>query len=199
MDCFHLIVRVQINNGPDRNIFSPHSSETRFLAVWKVFWKRQWNQLTLQGPGSLWGYLVCAQEKRVWENAVSMIMSFRWYQVIYTTVDKNSLGSTRLGTYFVEYQLDFLSLCLNSKISSRRSTNFASSSSSSAEPSMSSAKQRSWLFCLQCWQCLRDLLRCLSWSFPEICWRGWVRVGIPVGLQLLSGTSLLYCCYRGQH
>ena len=35
-----------------------------------------------------------------------------------------------------------------------------------------------WLFCLQCWQCLRDLLRHLSWSFPEICWRGWVRVDI---------------------
>ena len=43
------------------------------------------------------------------------------------------------------------------------------------------------LFCLQGWQCLHDLLRRLSWSFPEICWRGWVRVDIPVGL--LFGTS----------
>ena len=37
-------------------------------------------------------------------------------------------------------------------------------------------RQRSgdrWLFCLQCWQCLRDHLRRLSWSFPKICWRGW--------------------------
>ena len=25
-----------------------------------------------------------------------------------------------------------------------------------------------WLFCFQCWQCLRDLRRRLSWSFPEI-------------------------------
>ena len=47
-----------------------------------------------------------------------------------------------------------------------------------------------WLFCLQCWQCLHDLLRRLSWSYPEICWRGWVRVDIPVRLQLLFGTSL---------
>ena len=37
-----------------------------------------------------------------------------------------------------------------------------------------------WLFCLQRWQCLRDLPRRLSWPFPEICWRGWVRVDIPV-------------------
>ena len=28
-----------------------------------------------------------------------------------------------------------------------------------------------WLFCLQCGQRLRDLLRHLSWSFPEKCWR----------------------------
>ena len=26
-----------------------------------------------------------------------------------------------------------------------------------------------WLFCLQYWQCLHDLLRRLLWSFPEIC------------------------------
>ena len=56
-----------------------------------------------------------------------------------------------------------------------------------------------WLFCFQCWQCLHDLLRCLSWSFREICWRGWVRVDIPVRLELLFGTSLLYCCWRGLH
>ena len=56
-----------------------------------------------------------------------------------------------------------------------------------------------WLFCLQCWQCLSDLLRRLSWSFPEIYWRGSVRVDIPVGLQLLFGTSLLYCRWRGLH
>ena len=36
------------------------------------------------------------------------------------------------------------------------------------------------LFCLQCWQCLHDLLRPLSWSSPEICWRGLVRVDITV-------------------
>ena len=40
-----------------------------------------------------------------------------------------------------------------------------------------------WLFCLQCCQCLHDPLRRLSWSFPKICWRGWVRVDIPVGLS----------------
>ena len=40
------------------------------------------------------------------------------------------------------------------------------------------------LFCLQCRQCLRDILRRLSWSFQEICCRRWVRVDIPVGLQL---------------
>ena len=34
-----------------------------------------------------------------------------------------------------------------------------------------------WILLLYC-------LRRLSWSFPEICWRGWVRVDIPVGLQL---------------
>ena len=51
-----------------------------------------------------------------------------------------------------------------------------------------------WLLCFQCWQCLHDLLRRLSRSFPEICWRGWVRVDIPVGLQLLFGISLLCCC-----
>ena len=56
-----------------------------------------------------------------------------------------------------------------------------------------------WFFCLQCWQCLRDLLRRLSWSFPEICWRAWVRVDIPIELQLLFGTSLLCCCWRGLH
>ena len=43
------------------------------------------------------------------------------------------------------------------------------------------------LFCFQCWQCLRDILRQLSWFFPEICWRGWVRIDIPVGLQLFFG------------
>ena len=53
-----------------------------------------------------------------------------------------------------------------------------------------------WLFCLQCWQCLRDLLRRLSWSFQEIYWRGWMRVDIPVGLQLLIGTSLLLLLKR---
>ena len=26
-----------------------------------------------------------------------------------------------------------------------------------------------WLLCIQCWQCLHDLLGHLSWSFPEIC------------------------------
>ena len=56
-----------------------------------------------------------------------------------------------------------------------------------------------WLFYLQCWQCLCDLLRRLSWSFPEICWRGWVRVDIPVGLQLLFRTSLLCYSWRGRH
>ena len=40
------------------------------------------------------------------------------------------------------------------------------------------------LFCLQYWQCLHDLLRRVPWSFPEICWRGWVRVDTPVRLQL---------------
>ena len=35
-----------------------------------------------------------------------------------------------------------------------------------------------WLFCLRCWQSLRDRLRRLSWSFPEIWWRWWVRVEI---------------------
>ena len=25
-----------------------------------------------------------------------------------------------------------------------------------------------WLFCLQCWQCLHDLLRCVSWHFPDM-------------------------------
>ena len=48
------------------------------------------------------------------------------------------------------------------------------------------------LFCLHCLQCLCDLLRRLSWSFSEICWRGWVRVDIPVGLQLLFGSSLFF-------
>ena len=56
-----------------------------------------------------------------------------------------------------------------------------------------------WLFCLQCWQCLQDLLRCLSWPSPEICWRGRVRVDIPVGLQLLFGTNLICCHWRGWH
>ena len=55
-----------------------------------------------------------------------------------------------------------------------------------------------WSFCLQCWQCLHDLLRSLSWSFPEICWRGWERVDIPVGLKLMFRTSLLCCCWRWQ-
>ena len=49
------------------------------------------------------------------------------------------------------------------------------------------------LFCLQYWQCLHDLLMRLPWSFPEICWRGWVRVDTPIWLQLLFGTSLLCC------
>ena len=31
-----------------------------------------------------------------------------------------------------------------------------------------------WLFCLQCWQCLHDLLKRLSWSLEEKCWRGQV-------------------------
>ena len=44
-----------------------------------------------------------------------------------------------------------------------------------------------------------DLLRHLSWSFPEICWRGWMRVDIPLGLQLLFESSLLCCCWRGRH
>ena len=35
-------------------------------------------------------------------------------------------------------------------------------------------------------------------GLPEICWRGWVRVDIPVGLQLLFGTSLLCWCWRPQ-
>ena len=61
---------------------------------------------------------------------------------------------------------------------------------------MSSAKRGWWLLYLQCWQCLHNLVRRLPWSFPEICWRGWVRVGIPVGLQLLFGISLL-CCTSG--
>ena len=56
-----------------------------------------------------------------------------------------------------------------------------------------------WLFCPQCWQCFHDFLRRLSWSFPEICWRGWVRVDIPVSLQLLFGTSLQCCHWRGLH
>ena len=56
-----------------------------------------------------------------------------------------------------------------------------------------------WFLCLWCWQCLHDLLRHLSWSFPEICWREWVRVVIPIGFQLLFGTSLLCCCWRGLH
>ena len=56
-----------------------------------------------------------------------------------------------------------------------------------------------WLFCLQCWQRLRDLMRRLSWSFTEICWRGWVRIDIPVGPQLMFGTSLLCCRWRGLH
>ena len=54
-----------------------------------------------------------------------------------------------------------------------------------------------WLFCLKWWQCCYDLLRRLSWSFPEICWRVWVRVDIPVRLQLWLGTSLLCCCWKG--
>ena len=54
-----------------------------------------------------------------------------------------------------------------------------------------------WLFCLQCWQCLHDLLRYLPWSFPEICWGRWVSVDIPVGFQLLFRTSLQCCCWRG--
>ena len=56
-----------------------------------------------------------------------------------------------------------------------------------------------WLFCLQCWQGLRDLLRHLPWSFRETCWRGWVRVDIPVRLQLLFRTSILCCCWKGWH
>ena len=39
-----------------------------------------------------------------------------------------------------------------------------------------------WLLYLQCWQCLRDFLMCLSCSFPEICWKVWLRVDIPIGL-----------------
>ena len=39
-----------------------------------------------------------------------------------------------------------------------------------------------WLFCLQCWQCLHDLLQHLSRSFPEISWRWWVRVDIQLQL-----------------
>ena len=56
-----------------------------------------------------------------------------------------------------------------------------------------------WLFFFQYWQCLRDLQRHLSWSFPEIHWRGWVRVDIPVGLQLLFRTRILCFCWRGLH
>ena len=29
-----------------------------------------------------------------------------------------------------------------------------------------------WLFYFECWQCLCDLLRRLSWSFPKIWWKG---------------------------
>ena len=56
-----------------------------------------------------------------------------------------------------------------------------------------------WLFCLQCWQCLHDLLRHLSWSFSEIFWRGWLIVDTPVGLQLLYRTSVPCCCSRELH
>ena len=77
---------------------------------------------------------------------------------------------------------------------------FASSSSSPARPSLSSEKLRLVIV-------LPPMMTVSSWSSKAslmilsryICWRRWVRVDIPVGLQLLFGTSLLCCCSRGLH
>ena len=61
-------------------------------------------------------------------------------------------------------------------------------------------QSRVWrLFCLLYWQRLYDLLRHLSWSFPEICWRQRVRADVPFRFQLLFQTSILCCCWRGLH
>ena len=53
-------------------------------------------------------------------------------------------------------------------------THFASSSSSPAKLSMSSAKQR-LVIVLPPMLTVPSYRRHLSWSFPEICWKGWVR------------------------
>ena len=68
----------------------------------------------------------------------------------------------------------------------RRSNDFVRSYSSPAKLRHHQQSGDWWLFFLQCWRCLRDLLSRLSWSFPEICWRGWVRVDIQVGPHCCS-------------
>ena len=102
------------------------------------------------------------------------LISFYWAQVL-EACDCLKLLSIYFdfcvdATAVVCHQLGLLDADLRAvgvEALSRCSSNFASSSSSPPKPSMSVTKRRLVIVLPLRWQCLRDLLRRLSWSFQK--------------------------------